>query len=603
MSRREFLKQSTAWSALAALPASTIAQIAVPPKTFRWAFPAAETGFDPAQISDLYSNYVLSHIFEPPLQYDFLARPSEFMPRTAATMPVISADSRVITVTIRPGIFFQPDPAFKGQPRELTAADHVHQFKRLFDPRWKSPNWSIAAKSRPVGLQQLRDEATRTGSFDYDRVVAGARVLSRYAFEIRLDEPDPRYYQLLADARFFGAVAREVVEANPDDIMARPVGTGPFMLASWRRASRIVLERSPTFREEYYEARAPADDPLSRQINDQLRGKRLPMVDRVEISVISETQPAWLSFLNGTLDIGTPGELLNTAAPLGRLSPSLERRGIRLERTINPDVVVTYFNMEDSVLGGYTPDRVALRRALSLAYNLDEEIRLVRRGQLIPGQSPIPPNTFGYDPQFVSEMSRFDRAQAKALLDLFGYVDRDGDGWREQPDGRPLLLTFATSSDQISRAFNELWKKNMDAIGVRMQFQPGQWPEQLKAARAGQIMIWALGWSASAPDGETFLDLAYGPNAAAANLARFNLPEYDALFRRQHVMHDSPERLAIMTEMKRLLVAYMPYKFHGHRIVNTFVHPWVVGFRRHPYARDFFKWVDIDRDAAARLQA
>lgn len=600
MSRRDFLQQSAAWSALAALPASTIAQIAVKPKVFRWFFPAAETGFDPAQISDLYSNYVLAHIFEPPLQYDFLARPSEFRPRTAVKMPEISSDSRVITVEIRPGIFFEPDPAFNGKPRELTAADYVYQFKRLYDPRWKSPHWSIVQKAQPVGLQALREEATKSGRFDYDREVAGARVLGRYAFEIRLDQPDPRFYQNLADGRYFGAVAREVVEADPDKIMARPVGTGPFRLASWRRGSQIVLERSPTFREEYYEARPAAGDVLGRQFADQLRGKRVPFVDRVEISIIAETQPAWLSFLNGTLDIGSPGELLNTAAPLGRLAPSLERRGIRLERMINPDIVITYFNMEDAVLGGYTPDRVALRRALGLAYNLDEEIRLVRRGQMVAAQSPVPPNTFGYEPGFVSEMSRFDRAEAKALLDVYGYVDRDGDGWRELPNGQPLTLTYATSAAQISRAFNELWKKNMDAIGVRMQFNVGQFPEHLKAARAGQTQIWGYGWSANAPDAETFFDLGYGPNKGSSNLSRFDLPEYNALFRQQQVLQDSAERLAIMNRMKRLMVAYMPYKFHGHRFINWFVQPWVIGFRRHPYARDFFKWIDVDRDGAER---
>lgn len=599
MSRRAFLGQASALSALAALPASTIAQAALPQKVFRWSFPVAETGFDPAQISDLYSNYIVSHIFEAPLQFDFLARPSEMRPRTAAAMPEISSDFRTLTVRIRPGIFFQPDPAFNGKPRELVAADYVYQFKRLYDPRWKSPNWSTVQKSKPVGLQELREQAMKSGRFDYDREVAGARVLSRYVFQIQLEEPDPRFALLLTDARLFGAVAREVVEANPDTIMERPVGTGPFRLASWRRASFIVLERSPTFREEIYEAKPPADDPLSQAIHEQMKGKRLPMVDRVEISIIAETQPAWLSFLNGKQDMGAPGELLNTAAPLGRIAPALEKRGIRLERLINPDLVVTYFNMDDPLVGGYTPDRVALRRALSLGYDIDEEIRLVRRGQMLAAQSPVPPNTFGYEPDFVSEMSRFDRAQARALLDTFGYVDRNGDGWRETPDGNPLELVYATGTDQLARSFNEIWKKHMDALGVRMQFQQGQWPEQLKAARAGKIMMWGLGWSASAPDGETFFDLGYGPNKGASNLSRFDLPRYNQIFDRQRVMEDSPERLALMREMKRLLVAYMPYKFHGHRFVNVFVHPWVIGFRRHPYARDFFKWIDIDAQAAA----
>jgi ABC-type transport system substrate-binding protein len=600
VSRRQFLQQGVACASVAALPSASIAQLAVPRKVFRWFFPAAETGFDPVQVSDLYSNYVLSHIFESPLQFDFLARPSAMRPRTAAEMPRISADHRALTVRIRPGIYFQPDPAFKGQPRELTAGDYVYQFKRIYDPRWKSPHWSTVQKSKPVGLQQLRDEAIKSGRFDYDREVAGARLLGRYEFQIQLEEPDPRFVQHLTDARIFGAVAREVVEADPDRIMGRPVGTGPFRLESWRRASSIVLERSPTFREELYEADPPPDDPLSQQIYRQMKGKRLPLVDRVELSIIAETQPAWLSFLNGTMDIGAPGELLNTAAPLGRIAPGLEKRGIRLERMVNPDLVVTYFNMEDPVIGGYAPERVALRRALALAYDLDEEIRLVRRGQMLPAQSPVPPNTYGYEPDFVSEMSRFDRAGARALLDLYGYVDRDGDGWREMPDGQRLTLVYATGTDQTARAFNEIWKKHMDALGVRMQFQAGQWPEQLKAARSGKVMIWALGWSASAPDGETFFDLGYGPNKGATNLARFDLPKYNELFERQRVMEDSPERLALMREMKRLLVAYMPYKFHGHRFINHFVHPWVVGYRRHPYARDFFKWIDIDLDEAAR---
>ena len=60
-------------------------------------------------------------------------------------------------------------------------------------------------------------------------------------------------------------------------------------------------------------------------------------------------------------------------------------------------------------------------------------------------------------------MSDYDLPRAKALLDLHGYVDRDGDGWREQPDGQPLLLEYATQPDQQSRQLIELWKKNMDA--------------------------------------------------------------------------------------------------------------------------------------------
>jgi ABC-type transport system substrate-binding protein len=200
-------------------------------------------------------------------------------------------------------------------------------------------------------------------------------------------------------------------------------------------------------------------------------------------------------------------------------------------------------------------------------------------------------------------MSEFNRARARALLDTYGYVDRDGDGWREQPDGKPLVLLQATGGDGFSRASNEIWKTSMDAIGVRMEFQIGQWPEQLKSARAGKLMMWGLGWSANVPDGETFLDVCYGPLAGSSNLARFKLPEYDRLHEQQRVLGNSPERLAVIREMKRLIAVYIPYRFHGHRIVNNFVHPWVIGYRRHPFARDAFKWIDIDVDQRAAAGA
>jgi ABC-type transport system substrate-binding protein len=597
MSRRAFLRSTAALTAAAAsgLPSPSSAQ---GKRTFRWAFNAGETGFDPAQISDLYSNYVVSNIIESPLQYDFLARPAELRPRTAAAMPEVSSDFRTLTVRIRPGIVFQDDPAFKGKKRELTAHDYVYSTKRIYDPRWKSPLYSSINNSKLVGLEALRKEAQASGKFDYDREVEGLRALDRYTFQIRLAESEPRFIHNLADCRVFGAVAREVIEAYGDDIMAHPVGTGPFVLTQWKRSSSMVLERSPSFREELYDARPPADDLRAQQIAARLRGRRLPLVDRVEISVINEAQPRWLSFLNGEQDcVNVPLEFINQAVPFGKVAPALAKQGIELDRIINPDIVVTFFNMDDPTIGGYTPEKVALRRAISLGYDVDEEIRLVRNGSMLPAQSPVPPGVTGYDPGFRSDMSRFDRAAARALLDTYGYADRNGDGWRENPDGTPLVLEMSTETSQTDRLFNEVWKRHMKAIGLRMEFRVNQWPENAKNARAGKLMMWQLGWSASAPDADTFFAVAFGPNKGAPNYARFVNAEYDRLYEIQRTIADGPERAAAMRELKRIFVTYLPYKVHGHRFVNDVMHPWLVGYRRHPYARDFFKYIDVDPSA------
>jgi len=571
-------------------------------KTLRYAFPIAESSFDPAQITDLYSRTVAAGIFDAPLEFEFLARPARLRPNTAAAMPEVSPDFRTFTFRIRPGIHFADDPAFKGNRRELTAADYVYSLKRHYDPRWKSGNLYILENAKILGLSELRKKLiAEKKPFDYDVEVEGLRTLDRYTFQIRLAEPNPRFLYNFTDGSFTGALAREVVEYYGDKVGEHPVGTGPFRLAQWKRSSRMVLERNPNYREVLYDENPPEGDARLQAIAREFKGRRLPLIDRVQISVIEESQPRWLSFLNEEQDVAetVPAEFSTVAFPNNQLAPNLAKRGIGMVRYPRADVAVSYFGMEHPVVGGYEPHKVALRRAIALAVDIDREIRLVRRGQAIPAQSPIGPETWGYDPSFRSEMSSYSVARAKALLDMHGWVDRNGDGWRDQPDGQPLVLEYATSPDQQSRQLTELWKKNMDAIGIRIEFKVAKWPENLKASRAGKLMMWGVGWSAGAPDGDTFLALGYGPNKGQANHARFDLPAFNRLYEQQRLLPDGPERAAAMAEAKKLMIAYMPYKIHVHRISTDLAHPWVRGYHRNIFVREFWKYVDIDVAAQA----
>ena len=123
-------------------------------KTLRYAFLVAETGFDPAQISDLYSRIVTAHIFESLYNYDYLARPFKLKPNTAADMPEVSEDFRTWTIRLRPGIYFSDDPAFKGRRRELTAEDYVYSLKRFYDPATKAPLYSSFKQEGILGLEE-----------------------------------------------------------------------------------------------------------------------------------------------------------------------------------------------------------------------------------------------------------------------------------------------------------------------------------------------------------------------------------------------------------------------------------------------------------------
>ena len=565
-------------------------------KVLRVTFAGSESGFDPAQISDVVSAAIVASVFDAPLTYDYLARPVRLKPNTAAAMPKVNEDHTRFVFRLKPGIFFSDDPAFKGARRELVAADYVYSIKRYYDPQMRSPSLSQYQNAGLLGLSELRQKALDNKTpFDYDTEVAGLRVLDRYRFELRVARPAPRLPYVLATPGLAGAVAREVIEANPGRSMQHPVGTGPFRLAAWRRSSRIVLERNPEHRHSVHDEQPAAGDARGQALADAMRGRPLPLLDRVEVAIIEETQPRWLAFLQGELDLlSVPAEYIDAAAPKGQLAPNLAKRGVQISQAVNPTTRHVYFGMEHAMVGGYAPAQVALRRALALAYDAQREIELLRHGQMLPAQSLLPPMVSGYDAAFKSEMSEYSPARAKALLDLYGYIDRDGDGWRERPDGTPLVLEMRTEPSQFARQWQGLWKKALDAIQVKITFRVATWPENILASRAGKLMMWTTGWSAATPDGSYFMDLMYGPNKGQSNASRFDLPAFNALHERQRALPDGPERDALIQQGMVLGVAYMPYKASGHDIVTWLAQPRVRGYVPHPFMRDFWRHVDVD---------
>ena len=574
-------------------------------KVLRYALDVAETGFDPAQVNDLYSSFIVAHIFDAPLKLQYLARPYKLRLNTAVAMPEVSAGNRVWTIRIKPGIYFADDPVFKGKKRELIAQDYVYSLKRHWDPKNKSQQLYLV-DGKVVGMDAIRKSALAGGKFDYDREVEGLKVVDRHTFRVTFHDPNPGFvYQLGANCNLSCAVAREVIEGYPDRSMEHPVGTNGYRLKEWRRSSRIVLERNPGFREEYYDETAPADDPQAQADAARLHGRRLPMIDRVEVYIIEEAQPRWLAFLNGEHDIfDRPAfEFVNIAAPGGELAPNLQKKKIRMSRSNEHDLIFVYFGMENPVVGGYTPEKIALRRAISLGIDASEWIRAVYFGQAIPAQSTVPPSAFGADPDLASPLAEFNPAKAKALLDVYGYVDRDGDGYREKPDGSKLVLEIATTPDSRGKRTDELWRKDMERIGIRTEYRKNQWPQHLKDSRAGKLMTWNLGWVAGDPDADTFYQILYGVSKGQANHSRFDLPAWNALYKQAQTLPDSPERDRLYREMDRLFFVYAPLRPIAHRVVTGFAQPWVLGYKRNGLTREFWTYLDIDESALPSRQS
>ena len=567
-------------------------------KVIREVFPAAETGFDPAAVHDLYSGTIVQGIFETLYSYDYLARPAKVVPLTADGMPQITDSGRTWTVKLKKGIRFADDPAFGGKARELTAEDYVYSLKRLIDPKLRSP-WAFLVEGKFVGLDELAAKAKASGSFDYDAKIPGIEALDRHTIRFRLKATDYNLPYILAHEPT-AAVAREVIAkyAEVDGrAQANPVGTGPYRLVRWVRSSKIFLEANPHFRGFTWDFASddPADAPLIRE----MKGKSMPAVGRVEISIIEEDQARLLAFQNGEIDImNMEGPLAPKVLDGANLRPEMKAKGVKLSRQIDPEISYTYWNMQDPVVGGLTREKVALRRAMAMSYDVAEEIRVIRNGQAIEANFPIPPGVVGHDPAWKPGITH-DPAGANALLDRFGYK-RGADGWRTLPDGKPLVVKLSSRPDTLGRQQDELWKKSLDRVGIRMDVHKDKFPELIKAEKQCKLQMRVAAWIADYPDGDNFMQLLYGPNTFQSNNACAKIPEFDRLYEKSVAIPPGPERDALYREMTKVMEAYAPWRLMISRYRNMLVQPRVQGYRRHPILRAHWMYVDVAGPAAGR---
>ena len=564
-----------------------------PDKVIRHVFPAAETGFDPAGAQDLYSGTIEQAIFETLLTYDYLARPAKIVPLVAETLPQITDNGRTYTIKIRKGIHFTSDPAFKSQKRELVAEDFVYALKRLIDPRLRSP-WAWLVEGKIVGLDELAAAAKKGTRFDYDKKIAGLEAVDRHTLRIRLKETDYNLAYVLAHEPT-SAVAREVIEKYADEsgrAMSNPVGTGPYVLKEWIRSSKIILEANSGYRGFVWDFK-PGDDPEDKRIVAEMKGKKMPQVGRIEVSIIEEDQARLLAFEKGELDI------MNMEAPLApmaldgaTLKPALANRGVKLSRFVDPEITYHYWNMRDPVVGGLSKEKIALRRAMAMAFNVDDEIRIVRNGQAVEAQFPIPPGVVGHDPSYRTSI-KFDPVSANALLDRFGYR-KTASGFRTLPDGKPLVVVYTSRPETLGRQQDELWAKAFDLIGIRMEVQKVKFPEMLKLEKECKLMMRTASWIADYPDAGNFVQLLYSKNIHQNNAACATIPEYDKLYEQSERMPASPERDKLYHEMAKIIETYAPWRLDISRYRNMLAQPHVLGYKKHPILHSEWQYIDVD---------
>ena len=526
----------TASLALGASSAPPTAAPAATTKVLRYALRVAETGFDPAQISDLYSSTLAANIFDALYEYEFLARPVRLRPNTATALPEASADFKTFTIRVRPGIYFSDDPAFKGVRRELTAADYVYSIKRHFDPRWKSPTYTTLNNNRIVGLDEVRQAALRDKKpFDYDtpgRGPARARPLhdpvqARRA-QSALHRSAARSGAHRRGRARGGRVLRRQDHGAPGRHRAVPAGAVAAQLADRVREEPRLPRRLLSRRKRR------RDDPLAQAA---VSAARRPQAadDRPRRDQHHRGAAAALARVRSTAR-WTSSSRCRRTSPTSRSPTTRSRRTWPSRASTKCAIRATTRACRTS--RWRTRSSAATRRRRSRCAGRSRWRSTSTRRSAWSGAArrsrrsrPMAPGLWGYDPAFRSEMSVFDRAKAKALLDLLRLrrprrrrLARPA----RRPAARPRVRDRARRPQPPAhrRSGRRTWTRSASASSSGTR----KWPENLKASRAGKLMMWGVAWSGGPGRRGRSSSSATAPRRGRPTTPRFELAEYNRLF-------------------------------------------------------------------------
>ena len=612
----------------------------------------------------------LGQIYEPPLQYHFLKRPYELTTLAAAEMPTViflDADGNeldksaspeqiawsVYRITIKPGIQYQPHPAFAkddhGQyfyhsitaddlddiytlndfaetsTRELIADDYVYEIKRMAHPATHSPIASLMSEYI-VGLRDLSKElrsdykAEDKPFIDLTKVsMEGVQVIDRYTYEIKLKGKYPQFIYWLSMS-FFAPMPWEAdlfySQPGMDDknisLNWYPVGTGPFMLTENNPNRQMVLSRNPNFHGETFPVEGEPEDQSAGLLENA--GQELPFIDKAIYSLEKEAIPSWNKFLQGFYDTsGVASDSFDQAVQFGakgdaQLTDDMRDKGIKLLTAVTTSSYYMGFNMLDDVVGGHgsNPERARkLRQAISIAVDYEEYISIFANGRGIPAQGPVPPGIFGslegeegINP-IVYEWDRNKPVRksidaAKKLMIEAGYPNG-----RDEKTGRQLLLYFdSTGAGPGSKALLDWISKQYKKLGIQLVIRATDYNRFQEKMSKGTAQIYMLGWNADYPDPENFMFLLYGPNGKVEhkgeNGSNYSNPKFDALFEKMKNMESSPARQIVIDEMVTILREDSPWLWGWHPVAFSLHHDWYKNAKPNLMANNTLKYKRVE---------
>lgn len=615
---------------------------------------------DPAVAYSSNEYGFIAQIYEPPYQYHYLKRPYQLEPLTAVKMPAIDyfnhqntklarpfSDDEIAyteyTIEIKPGIQYQPHPAFvlanrqlkqaqidkindlsdfaQQATRELVAEDYVYQIKRLAQPKIQSPIAEIM-KHYIVGFDAFSKQSAKIDRAAIKSLaMAGVEVLSQYQYKIRIKGKYPQFRFWLA-MPFFAAMPWEAdifyqqkgLKDKNITLDWFPVGTGPYFLAENNPNRRMVLAKNPYYHEERYPSEGEAGDKETGLLNDA--GKPLPFIDKVIYILEKETIPYWNKFLQGYYDAsGIASDSFDQAVQFtgegdAQLTDGMKEKGIQLQTSVTTSIYYMGFNMLDSVLGGDSERARKLRQAISIAIDYEEYIAIFMNGRGVPAQGLIPPGIYGHVDEKAGmnaivydwvkqQYQRKSIRNAERLMAEAGYKDGVDPNTKEA-----LTLYFDTTSVSVDDRPRMNWyRKQFKKLGIKLVVRPTDYNRFQEKMRNGSGQLFTWGWNADYPDPENFFFLLYGANGkvkhGGENAVNYHNPEFDRLFEQMRNMDNSEQRFQIIQNMQEIVRKDAPWVFGFHPKSFSLFHGWYKNLKPNLMANNRLKYTRIDTKTRA----
>lgn len=618
--------------------------------TIYTAFDEQPKHLDPAKSYTAEEWQFIGQIYEPILEYNYLKRPYQLQPLIAKHMPEETYDKALDITTynikIRENIYYQPHPAFAKDKqenyiyhnltraqalsyksivdfkelgtRELKAADYAYQIKRLADPKINSPIFGFLA-SYIVGLQDLRDKLVIDYAKNRDLMcldlrnyqLSGVDVIDDYNYTIKIHGEYEQFIYWL-EMLFFAPVPFEAMqfycqsglESNNINLDTYPVGTGPFYLLENNPQRRIIMTRNPNFHPDFYPVDGNKEDIAQGLL--QNAGKKLPLVNNVMFSLEKEGSPYWDKFLQGFYDRSRIGSTTFNSA-MSQTGNALQLNEFLVDKGVNLSISDTLsigywgFNMLDKVVGGYDEKSRNLRKAIALAFDMEEFIVIFLNGRAKIATQPIPPGILGHQASRAVDYKE-QLKLAQELLAKSGYPK----GLDSQGKQLKIYYDVITSGDPNQRALYSWVIKQFDKLGIDLIIRSSDYNRFQDKLHNGQVQFYTLGWNADYPDPENFLFLFYGPNAQAKaggqNYTNYINQDFDSLYSKFQNIKNENERLNLLNLMLEILKRDQPWIWGYFPQDYVLTNPWYYPTKASSVSVNTLKYAKIDPDMRAKLR-